>query len=542
MHKKRVIGSQICILAEHRELLNLHARISLSVLFSYQLPFLEVPGASVRIWEPMRFAMVTYVLLEAETQSTLMDLIHYATAKALKFTVSEELRKIFPCKCAETSDSRVEMSGSSADSPAILFEQKSEMPSSHFTFPSLSAAQLLEDANPTSTVKQELDRAAQSWENEPMRSMDTNPDSMSSEISLEERVQQLEATVRKMDIRVLTLEHASHVGLPSTNHDGAQASNIYESNRKRKHYMPLPEAHQVASTSQAKMGEDCSSSVPCPPQRLQPVLVRNGFGERVGSKVRSSINYQEGRDEDSHHTEDMLLNKLMSLEDELMRLSQFKNQRLLAEAMLLGTMFKYENLRREHVLNYGPPFKVVDLNELLRGYAVPKRAQQNVSLQIIDFCRYYFKQACAPDPSDIWNYAYRLSRVSRSSTLNDLPSVVIDTIADFILDALNLDSCVLHGSRLAFLRDSQDSFWLSLGESEEERERTFEELLERKSFWTNETRTLIAQALEDIRYYRLYQGILIPPKKNKDSGNAVGYGRAEKLKMTSEEWKKLNLF
>ncbi|CAJ0591822.1 unnamed protein product [Cylicocyclus nassatus] len=56
-------------------------------------------------------------------------------------------------------------------------------------------------------------------------------------------------------------------------------------------------------------------------------------------------------------------------------------------------------------------------------------------------------------------------------------------ITDFLLDALDLGHYDLQGYRLDALRNSRDSFWLSLGESDEERDKKFNSLLEQKSYW-----------------------------------------------------------
>ncbi|CAJ0590466.1 unnamed protein product [Cylicocyclus nassatus] len=126
----------------------------------------------------------------------------------------------------------------------------------------------------------------------------------------------------------------------------------------------------------------------------------------------------------------------------------------------LGTIFGYENLKGHHVTKYGSPFKIF-----------------------------------ASDPSDICNYAHRTSNISRKQDLIDLPESLTITLTDFALDALDLGHYDLQGYRLNALRNSRDSFWLSLGESDDERDKKFNSLLEKKSYWSGQIGICISEAL-----------------------------------------------
>ncbi|CAJ0593069.1 unnamed protein product [Cylicocyclus nassatus] len=160
-----------------------------------------------------------------------------------------------------------------------------------------------------------------------------------------------------------------------------------------------------------------------------------------------------------------------------------------------GTIFGYENLKGHHVIKYGSPFKEAVLNDILRAYAPTNRVKHKTCLVITEFIRTVFKQICAPDPSDIWNYAYRTSNISRKQDLIDLPESLTITLTDFALDALDLGHYDLQGYRLDALRNSRDSFWLSLGESDEERDKKFNILLEKKSYWSSQIGICISEAL-----------------------------------------------
>ncbi|CAJ0607269.1 unnamed protein product [Cylicocyclus nassatus] len=96
--------------------------------------------------------------------------------------------------------------------------------------------------------------------------------------------------------------------------------------------------------------------------------------------------------------------------------------------------------------------------------------------------------------------------------ISNLPDSIVDGLTEFILDALDLNHNELYGSRLHLLKNSQNSFWLSLAENEQGREKVFNSLLEKKSKWSVSAKTCIAEALEDVRYYRLHEGHLVPPK------------------------------
>ncbi|CAJ0601404.1 unnamed protein product [Cylicocyclus nassatus] len=104
-------------------------------------------------------------------------------------------------------------------------------------------------------------------------------------------------------------------------------------------------------------------------------------------------------------------------------------------------------------------------------------------------------QVCGPDPSDIWNFAHRTSNVSRKPDLQDLPESIVITLNDFVLDALSLGNEDLEGYRLNSIRSLRTSYWISLGTSDEEREKKFNYLLEQKTFYCGQIRTCIAEAL-----------------------------------------------
>ncbi|CAJ0601205.1 unnamed protein product [Cylicocyclus nassatus] len=238
--------------------------------------------------------------------------------------------------------------------------------------------------------------------------------------------------------------------------------------------------------------------------------------------------------------ENLLLAKIKELEGQVNSLKQMCKRNGAATHETSGTIFAYENLKGHHVIKYGSPFKEAVLNDILRAYAPTNRVKHKTCLVITEFLRTVFKQICAPDPSDIWNYAHRTSNISLKQDLIDLPESLIITLTDFVLDALDLGWRDLQGHRLNALRSSRDSWWLSLGETDDERDKKFNSLLEKKSYWSTQTGLCISEALEDIRYYRLDEGKLVPSKKFKSVQR--GFGREDKAQMSKQEWRRLALY
>ncbi|CAJ0605969.1 unnamed protein product [Cylicocyclus nassatus] len=193
--------------------------------------------------------------------------------------------------------------------------------------------------------------------------------------------------------------------------------------------------------------------------------------------------------------ENLLLAKIKELEGQVNSLKQMCKRNGAATHETSETIFAYENLKGHHVIKYGSPFKEAVLNDILRAYAPTNRVKHKTCLVITEFLRTVFKQICAPDPSDIWNYAHRTSNISRKQDLIDLPESLIITLTDFVLDALDLGWRDLQGHRLNALRSSRDSWWLSLGETDDERDKKFNSLLEKKSYWSTQTGLCISEAL-----------------------------------------------
>ncbi|CAJ0591506.1 unnamed protein product [Cylicocyclus nassatus] len=192
----------------------------------------------------------------------------------------------------------------------------------------------------------------------------------------------------------------------------------------------------------------------------------------------------------------LLLTKNRDLESQIHVLRQICNKLTSGISESSSTIsFSPDNLKKQHIIKRSSPFKELNLNELLAGYTAPSRVKHKTSLVINDFLRVIFRQVCGPDPSDIWNFAHRTSNVSRKPDLQDLPESIVITLNDFVLDALSLGNEDLEGYRLNSIRSLRTSYWISLGTSDEEREKKFNYLLEQKTFYCGQIRTCIAEAL-----------------------------------------------
>ncbi|VDK62017.1 unnamed protein product [Cylicostephanus goldi] len=122
--------------------------------------------------------MVTFVLLEAENHSSLMELIEYATIKSMKFSVATDLSKLFPSTSADAEKVQqpngvtVTTSGSNAASTSAKKATTETAASSTLEgrgseSGTISAALLLEESTSANfeNVKKEASEM-DGWENE----------------------------------------------------------------------------------------------------------------------------------------------------------------------------------------------------------------------------------------------------------------------------------------------------------------------------------------------------------------------------------------
>ncbi|CAJ0600347.1 unnamed protein product [Cylicocyclus nassatus] len=143
-------------------------------------------------------------------------------------------------------------------------------------------------------------------------------------------------------------------------------------------------------------------------------------------------------------------------------------------------------------------------------------------------------EICDP-PYEIWDYTYRAANSPRADKrLINLPEGISHTITEFIIDAVGLSHPYIYSGKLASLRNSRERFWLALGDTEENRETRFKQLLRAKTTWFDNCKTCMTRSLEDIRSYRMHDGQLVAPKKYKATLE-TGLSRQQTAEMSSEE-------
>ncbi|CAJ0600346.1 unnamed protein product [Cylicocyclus nassatus] len=121
---------------------------------------------------------------------------------------------------------------------------------------------------------------------------------------------------------------------------------------------------------------------------------------------------------------------------------------------------------------------------------------------------------------------------------DNLPFTVSpETRKDFIVEARELGQRELSSWRSEGLKCSDNAFWLSLADCEEEREREFKRLLKATLHWVRISKSCIAKALEDVRGYCMCEGRLVPAV----NGDEDGLRWADKKAMTPEAWRQLTL-
>ncbi|VDP27118.1 unnamed protein product [Heligmosomoides polygyrus] len=142
-------------------------------------------------------------------------------------------------------------------------------------------------------------------------------------------------------------------------------------------------------------------------------------------------------------------------------------------------------------------FKSVDLNKKMEKWIRAKRGKPNDHVtECTDFFRVYLKEACEP-PTLVKRYAVRISdSCAKRPDLRDFPEELVEQLIGVCLDRLRLGmrelSCPV--SVTALMRNPTP-FWLSLGDTDEEREAKFEEQKKAKAGWTVHVRGALQRAL-----------------------------------------------
>ncbi|CAJ0600334.1 unnamed protein product [Cylicocyclus nassatus] len=296
------------------------------------------------------------------------------------------------------------------------------------------------------------------------------------------------------------------------------------------HYTTTPEVMTPNIREQPRVGERLTNT-------RDPIeAIKESLGKPEGTSDFASVLYAFFSKESSTLSRvsvetNLILTIILECKEEI---SHLRRSQDISSPFTDVQEFKYENLAGNHILSYQKPFKKVNLNEALCHYTAPKRSAGCAVKQVTDFLRNIFKEICDP-PYEIWKYTYRATNSPRGeNSLINLPEGISGTITEFIIDAVGLSHpYIIHGT-LANLRNSEDGFWLALGDTEENREKRFKQLLRAKTTWYDNCKTCMTRSLEDIRAYRLHRGHLFAPKKCK-TPNDTGLSRQQMAEMSPEE-------
>ncbi|CAJ0600339.1 unnamed protein product [Cylicocyclus nassatus] len=324
-------------------------------------------------------------------------------------------------------------------------------------------------------------------------------------------------------------DETSEIPALSSSYAGEVSGNLSPETSMESHYTTTPEVMTPNNREQPRVERLTNTSGPIE-------AIKESLGKPEGTSDFASVLYAFFSKESSTLNRasvetNFLLTIILELKEEISRLRRSQDR---SSPMIGVQKFKYENLTRNHILSYRKPFKEVNLNEALCHYTAPKRLEDRADKEVTDFLRNIFKEICDP-PYEIWDYTYRAANSPRADKrLINLPEGISHTITEFIIDAVGLSHPYIYSGKLASLRNSQERFWLALGDTEENRETRFKQLLRAKTTWFDNCKTCMTRSLEDIRSYRMHDGQLVAPKKYKATLE-TGLSRQQTAEMSSEE-------
>ncbi|KHJ89352.1 hypothetical protein OESDEN_10825 [Oesophagostomum dentatum] len=179
--------------------------------------------------------------------------------------------------------------------------------------------------------------------------------------------------------------------------------------------------------------------------------------------------------------------------DKLIRLQQITSN---VDPLTKRITLSPENLTKEWFIDGPAPFARAPLHELVLRHR-PK--ESGSTLQMLT-CMYRFMLTKITDPPDaIKTYSVRQNgRNGKCESLINLPSGVEATLLDFAEDLAGYGRSELRGSTLSQL-DGPSSFFMSLGDTPEQRTEAFNELLREKACLRKELFKALQIALKDVR-------------------------------------------
>lgn len=160
--------------------------------------------------------------------------------------------------------------------------------------------------------------------------------------------------------------------------------------------------------------------------------------------------------------------------------------------------FSVSNCTRPWYLDADKPFLKLDL--VAEATSWTAKSRESTVVQTLSLFRYLLRKITDP-PEKIKEYAVRLNgRCGRDDKLKNLPGVVERTLLDFAEDMLGYGRDELQFG--AVFDRSKSRFFMSLGETEEERDSAYEGLVAERSLWRKQLMKSLQRALSDVRSMR----------------------------------------
>ncbi|CAJ0597394.1 unnamed protein product [Cylicocyclus nassatus] len=178
-----------------------------------------------------------------------------------------------------------------------------------------------------------------------------------------------------------------------------------------------------------------------------------------------------------------LLSKLREQDKELKRSFHVAKNR--EKSLPKGCSLQRSNISRVWHLGSAPPFKGLNMIEVMEKWQRPKRAHMH-------------------------DHFLQSGKKGKFDHFKDLPEGLVDFLISFVLDALGL-------YRDELLRTPDEHKRTSLAEDDDGREQLFNVLSEKRVVWSDHARIAIGRALADIRTYHfdLERSALHPSKKKR---------------------------
>ncbi|EYC30078.1 hypothetical protein Y032_0005g2436 [Ancylostoma ceylanicum] len=182
-------------------------------------------------------------------------------------------------------------------------------------------------------------------------------------------------------------------------------------------------------------------------------------------------------------------------------------ERLPENARLHGS-----NLTRQWIVPALPPFKCVNLNDLLDKWKRSPRSREDDHLvHCIDFLRNYLIRACEP-VERIQTYACRQTgKCGKHERLLDVPEEIVDILINCLLDGFGLGHPELSMTADQLIA-RPTRYWKELGPIDAIRTAALEERRKARVEWGPQIRGALGKALADVRAYVMKQDRLVPPQ------------------------------